>query len=276
MLSVIIPANNEEAYIGACLEAILASDEPCASIEIIVVANGCSDNTACVASGYVDQFAERGWSCRILDLSEGGKMKALNGGDEAAQGENRAYLDADVLVSPPLLAQISAVLQSASPRYSSGTPFVSEARSWATRAYRRIYRQVPFMQSGVPGFGIFAVNEAGRARWGAFPDIISDDTFVRLQFAPEERIAIPATHQWPMVEGFAKLVKVRRRQDQGVAEIAERFPELLKNDDKQPFGLGKAVGMACRDPIGFGVYSAVALSVRLTKQQNATAWSRGR
>lgn len=277
-LSVIIPASNEADYISACLEAVLASEWETAAdnLEVIVVANGCSDNTAEIAERHSGAFRALGWHYTVLDLAEGGKMNALNQGDAAAHHAARAYLDADVIVSPPLLAQIDAALASDAPRYASGTPFICEAETWATRAYRRIYRKVPFVTQGVPGFGIFAVNASGRQRWGTFPDIISDDTFVRLSFTPDERVAVAASHDWPMVEGFGRLVKVRRRQDQGVAEIAVRFPHLLENDDKVSLGLSGMLRLALGDPIGFGVYAAVALAVKFTKSRTGNTWTRGR
>ncbi len=46
MISVIIPANNEEGYIGTCLDLLLASDPPAkGAMQVIVVANGCMDDT---------------------------------------------------------------------------------------------------------------------------------------------------------------------------------------------------------------------------------------
>jgi glycosyltransferase involved in cell wall biosynthesis len=46
VLSVILPASNEEAYIGACLTALFASDPVPGGAEVVVVANGCRDATA--------------------------------------------------------------------------------------------------------------------------------------------------------------------------------------------------------------------------------------
>src|SRR5690606_35650380 len=151
------------------------------------------------------------------ELAQGGKPGALNAGDAAARGPMRAYLDADVTVSPPLLAQIVAVLVQAGPAYASGRVNITTRQSRVSRAYARIWRQVPFMRQGVPGCGFFAVNAVGRARWTEFPAIISDDTFVRLQFAPTERHLVQAGYDWPIAEGFGALVRVRRRQDAGVA-----------------------------------------------------------
>ncbi|MFP4273862.1 MAG: glycosyltransferase family 2 protein [Paracoccaceae bacterium] len=275
-LSVIIPANDEAETIGACLSALLDSTLPRGMpVQVIVAANGCTDDTAARARSVGGQAAARGWLLQVLDLPEGGKPGALNAADAVASGPLRVYLDADVIVSPDLLVQIGRALAVDAPRWASGTVRIPRAQSRLTRAYARIYRRVPFMTRGVPGCGLFAVNAAGRARWGAFPDVIADDTFVRLHFTPDERIGLPASYDWPLVEGWANLVKVRRRQDAGVAEIARRFPELLQRDDKPALGAGGMARLALSDPPGFAVYAGVALAVRATRHRR-DGWSRGR
>ncbi len=278
MLSVLIPANNEADRIGACLQAVLDSvfTEHKKQPEIIVVANGCNDNTAMVANDYTTAATAAGWRLRVLDLQQGGKLSALNAGDAAASYGNRIYLDADVIVSPLLVDQLQDVLTQKAAIYASGAVEISPSKTWVSRAYRRIYRRVPFIAEGVPGCGIFAVNAAGRGRWDKFPNIISDDTFVRLHFVPDERIGVPAPYQWPIVEGFANLVRVRRRQDAGVNEIAAKYPQLLRNDDKAPFGLTKKFRLAMSDPAGFAVYALVAIVVRLGGSRASENWSRGR
>ena len=80
MLSVIIPASNEETFIGPCLAALLAS-EP-VEAEVIVVANGCRDRTAHVARGFIALAAARGWRMVVLELAQGSKPAALNAGDD--------------------------------------------------------------------------------------------------------------------------------------------------------------------------------------------------
>lgn len=274
MLSVIIPASNEADHVGACLAALFASDPVPGGAEAIVVANGCRDNTADRARGARPQAEAAGWRLSVLEQQVGSKIAALNAGDAAAQGEIRAYLDADVRVSHPLMAQLALALSDALPRYASGRAVIPPGQSRITRAYARFWLGLPFALSEAPGYGLFAVNAAGRARWGAFPALISDDTFVRLQFAPSERIGCPATYQWPMVEGFAALVRVRRRQDAGVAEIARLYPGLLANEGKDPPGAARLLRMAVADPVGFAVYAAVSVAVRLRRDNGA--WARGR
>lgn len=294
MLSVIIPANNEADYIGFCLDALLSSIAPAPSapgvasegveggpvaawaVEIVVVANACADATVSVARERAAAAAAKGWRLAVLDIAEGGKLNALNVGDRKATGSIRVYVDADVIVSPGLLGQLCAALDRSDPAYASGRPTVPRHPNWFTRAYVRLWLRVPFMTECVPGCGVFAVNAAGRARWGAFPDIISDDTFVRLSFAPEERISVPAPYSFPMCDGFSKLVRVRRRQNVGVEQVAQLYPELTRNDDKPRVGLGRAARLAVSDPIGFIIYGVVSLAVRLPSRETPLAWTRGR
>lgn len=295
-LAVVIPANNEAAYIGPCLEALLASVLPVADgavgavgaagaagaapkpvppVEILVVANGCTDQTCATARAFEPAAAARGWRLRVVDLARPGKIDALNAADRIADGAVRIYLDADVVVGPHLLCALREALARPEPAYASGRVTIAPARSAVSRAYGRFWSHLPFVQLAAPGFGIFAVNAAGRARWGAFPDIVADDTFVRLNFAPSERTEVAASFTWPLVEGFAPLVRVRRRQDAGVVEVQRLFPRLMNNEDKPRMTARRALVLALRDPVGFGVYAAVIAATRLSRRRHLE-WSRGR
>ncbi|MEM7230606.1 MAG: glycosyl transferase, partial [Planctomycetota bacterium] len=120
---------------------------------------------------------------------------------------------------------------------------------------------------------LFAVNAAGRARWGNFPDIISDDTYVRLHFNPTERRLVQANYEWPLVEGIHALIHVRGRQDRGVREIYSRYPELAINTNEKQATGWLVCRLALQDPVGMVVYLCVAGAARLTRD---SAWSRGR
>ncbi|MGR3630270.1 MAG: glycosyltransferase family 2 protein [Sulfitobacter sp.] len=273
--SVLIPAHNEADWLPACLDALCAADPVAGPVEVIVVANGCTDDTAELARRKAPAFEARGWALRVLELAQGSKLGALNAGEAAARGAVLVYLDADVLVSPPLLAQLAEALAEDAPRYASGMPQVTTSGDWVTRHYTRFWQTTGFMTHGVPGFGVFAMNRTGRGRWGDWPDIISDDTFARLNFRPEERIAVPAPYAWPMIEGFAPLVRVRRRQDIGVAEVEQLFPDLMRNDDAhdqmRPFWR-----RALADPLGALVFVAVRLTICAPVFRSANRWVRGR
>lgn len=277
-VSLILPAHNEADLIQTCIAAVLASTPlPVGwTLELLVIANGCSDATAERARSMADFAQAKGWGLTVIETAKGGKLSALNTAEASARGDIFIYLDADVSVDPPLLAQIVGALDAGAPRYASGTPRLAPAQSWITRAYARIWARLPFFRTGVPGFGVFAMNRSGRATWGMWPDIISDDTFARLNFAPSQRHKVPAGYSWPMVEGFANLVRVRRRQDAGVREIRNVYPQLCENDDTPRPGSGKLAWLAITDPIGFGVYVAVALAVKTPLYRNTSRWARGR
>ncbi len=273
-LSVIIPAHNEEAWIDRCLAALLAQSGDTGTVQILVVANACQDRTVSLAQGYADRAAAQGWTLAVLDLPQGGKVHALNAGDLAARGAARIYLDADIACDPAMLSQLRAALDTEAPRYATGTLAVAPAESWVTRAYASVWRRLPFVQGGTVGAGLFAVNAAGRARWGDFPPVISDDTFIRLSFAPEERIEVSARYHWPMVEGFANLVRVRRRQDAGVEELRRHYPALFANEGKAQLTLSDLARIALRVPLGFLIYLSVHVAVRM--RPPAADWTRGR
>ena len=274
--SVLIPAHNEADYLPACLDALLASTPVAGGVEVIVIANGCTDDTAAIAERYRAQAEAKGWGWQVLDLEEGGKLGAWNAGEDASSGTALIYLDADVLVSPPLVGQLAEALHGDGPRYASGRAEVTvKGGDPLTRHYTRFWLTTPFMVHGVPGFGVFAMNRAGRARWGKWPDIISDDTFARLNFTPEERIQVAATYDWPMIEGFRRLVQVRRRQDIGVQEIEDRYPALMQNDDPHDRTV-PVWRRALRDPAAFAAFVAVRLAIHLPIMRSSNRWVRGR
>jgi glycosyltransferase involved in cell wall biosynthesis len=274
-LSVIIAARNEESLIARCLAALLAQTAvPGGPVEVIVAANACTDATVARARAAAPAFAARGWRVEVLDLAHGGKLGAIAAGEAVARGRALVYLDADVVCEPALLSQLSAALDTDLPRYATGTLAVARAETFMTRAYSRVWTRLPFVRGGAVGAGLFAVNRPGRARWGEWPDIISDDTFARLHFAPNERIEVTAQYHWPMVEGFSNLVRVRRRQDAGVAEIARQYPALLANEGKMPVTKSLIARLALTDPPGLAAYLAVHAAVRMKPPSNE--WTRGR
>src|SRR5688500_5584423 len=108
-ITVIIPAHNEAAVIERCLRALTdgAAD---GELDVIVVANGCSDDTAATARKF---GASGGGGVRVLETDVPSKSNALNLGDhaaDAADGWPRVYADADVVLSLASLRRIAAAL----------------------------------------------------------------------------------------------------------------------------------------------------------------------
>jgi len=85
-LSLIIPAYNEEKYIGACLEHALKNSKGKFS-EIIVIDNASTDKTAEVAGKF--------GGVRVIRENEKGLTKARQRGFRESTGDILAYIDAD-------------------------------------------------------------------------------------------------------------------------------------------------------------------------------------
>ncbi len=92
LLSIIVPAHNEEYRLPGALEQILRFLEGQSfSSEVIVVENGSGDRTYEIAR----QFAREHGNVRVIQ-SERGKGAAVKRGMLAAQGEYRFMCDADL------------------------------------------------------------------------------------------------------------------------------------------------------------------------------------
>jgi cellulose synthase/poly-beta-1,6-N-acetylglucosamine synthase-like glycosyltransferase len=90
LVSIIVPAYNEESTIGKCLGSILDQDYE-GEMEIIVVNDGSTDRTAEIVSKYPVKF---------IDLKvNGGKANALNRAIEDAKGDILIFTDSDSFMS---------------------------------------------------------------------------------------------------------------------------------------------------------------------------------
>ncbi|PLL10754.1 glycosyl transferase [Tabrizicola sp. TH137] len=261
--TIIIPASNESAWIGPCLDALLDQSPQAGQMVVILSANACRDDTVAQARLRSAAFAARGSRLIVIDSETPGKPAALNRADALAPHGPRAYLDADVTCAPGLIAALRAVLAQPEPRYATGRLTLAPAQSAVTRRYGRLWMALPFHKQGAPGAGLFAVNPAGRARWKAFPDLISDDSFVRLHFTPAERIEVPFPYLWPLPEGFANLARVRRRQDAGLAELHRDHPALFRKGEETAAAPGLLLRLLARQPLDLATYMAVRLAARL-------------
>lgn len=99
MLSIIIPAYNEESRIKPTLEAYLEFFKD-KDIEIIIVMNGCTDNTLKVVESIKDQ------RLKYLNLKQVGKGNALLQGFKIASGDLVSYVDADNSTTPEFLNKL--------------------------------------------------------------------------------------------------------------------------------------------------------------------------
>lgn len=100
LVSILVPAWNEEVGIAATVRSILRSDYP--HIETIVIDDGSTDNTAAVMAALVAEQDATGSEHRLIcrSVPNGGKSRALNTGLRMSKGEIIITIDADSVIEP--------------------------------------------------------------------------------------------------------------------------------------------------------------------------------
>ena len=204
MASVVIAAYNEAAVLARCLGALHAGAD---GLDVVVVANGCSDDTAGVARSIPH--------VSVVEIPEAGKARALNAGEREVRSFPRAYLDADMTVSRGDLDRLFAAV-------GEGVLAVAPRRSvdvrhspLLVRSYFAVHRRLPVMAASLFGRGLVVVSEHGRARFTAFPELVADDMFLDGLFAPGEKRVVEdvvSVVRAPRRTGdlYRRLVRVRR------------------------------------------------------------------
>jgi glycosyltransferase involved in cell wall biosynthesis len=107
LVSVIIPAHDEEKMIRDCLLSVY--NQSYKNLEAIVVCNGCRDRTRSIAQQYFS---------KVLDLRAPGTSRARNAGARAASGEILVFLDADSVMRKDMIGKVVSVMDSG---YVGGT-----------------------------------------------------------------------------------------------------------------------------------------------------------
>jgi len=103
LLSFVVPAYNEEAYLGPCLESIIEQTQGLEHLtEIIVVNNASTDGTRGVALSYNQKYgnAKYGPRVQVVDEHRKGLPYARQAGFLASSGTLIANVDSDSRLTP--------------------------------------------------------------------------------------------------------------------------------------------------------------------------------
>jgi dolichyl-phosphate beta-glucosyltransferase len=183
LLSIIIPAYNEEKRLPGTLEQICRFvQQQSYPAEIIVVENGSTDRTFEVAQ----TFARNGPPCRAIHIDVRGKGLAVQAGMLQARGQYRFMCDADLSMPiaevnrflPPQLKNGEIVIAS---REAPGSVRFDEPayRHWGGRGINLLIRllALPGLRDTQCGFKMFQADIA--------EDIFGYQTFPGISFDPE-------------------------------------------------------------------------------------------
>lgn len=223
MISIVVPAHNEGSVIARTLSQWVTaplSEE----IGVVVVCNGCTDDTATIARRFEP-------TVHVVESEIASKIHALNLGEQMSSGFPRIYVDADIHISIDAIRALARRLAQGDVLAVAPTANINlTGCSWLVRKYYDIRSRLPSSREGIGGSGVYALSEAGRKRFGKFPEVTADDTYVRLQFCANERETLPdvTSTVFPPRSGL-QLIAVRTRTYRGTFDLAQRFPELQGN-----------------------------------------------
>ena len=266
--AVIVPAYNEAAVIKRTL-APLSRAAVEDYIDLVVVANGCSDDTADVARSVP--------GVRVVELEQGSKPAALNAGDAATTLWPRIYLDADIeLSADAVLAVLDRLAEDdvlvARPEYRVDT----SGASALVRSYYRARNRIARHKLAMWGAGAYGLNEKGHDRFGAFPTVTGDDLFVDTRFEAHEKAVVatsPSVVKTP-ADTSSLLAVLGRFHRGGVELFASDGPDGRIHDT----GLHTALAVigtirGPRSAVDAAVYLGVALAGR-RRARRSQVWAR--
>jgi glycosyltransferase involved in cell wall biosynthesis len=264
--------------IRRCLEALTnGTGKPSVPfpLEIVVVCNGCTDQTAAVAR----QFPH----VTVVEIPEASKVAALNTGDEVVTAWPRIYLDADSELSN---ASARSLLRETVHRkdpaiVTASVEFETGGCSALARSFVRGAKRTSFVKFGVNAGGVYALNGSGRARFGRFPELTNDDFFVSSFFdASEQVIDANAKVITRPPRDVRSLIRVRSRIYYGNREVAATRPP-----NRAPWRGWRNIAYAirCTRSLGeagdLGVYVAINIiakwtAVKMARTGSSPMWQR--
>lgn len=150
MITVIVPAFNEEKLIRACLDSLAAQSS--LPDEILVVDNASTDRTAAIVETFIAEHPAL--NVRLIHEEKKGCHHARETGWRAAQGDVIVHVDADETFPPDWMAKIRAALQKHPDTAAMGgtirfqnAPFVV----WLTQVlYNLLYPRIVQWTKGFP------------------------------------------------------------------------------------------------------------------------------
>lgn len=226
--SVVVPAHNEAAVLPRLLDQ-LALAAAAGTLEVVVIPNGCTDDTAVVARRYP--------GVTVSELTTGSKIAALNHGDELATTFPRAYVDADVDLTAATLLAVFRVLEAPDgpPAARPRSRYSTDHSTGLARAYHRAKRAANSSdEAHLWGAGCYVLSRAGRGRFDRWPDVEGDDYWIDRQFAPAEKAVVdvpPVVVHPPRT--LRDVIRTGARHYRGNVAV-ERDPTLVSTSGSGP------------------------------------------
>lgn len=180
LASVVIPAHDEAFSIARTLRALRTGTGD-GDLDVVVVCNGCTDETAALAR-EADPHA------RVIEIEQPSKGEAVRVGNAATSVFPRVHLDADIELSGTAILDLIQPI--ARGEVLATAPLRSLPRAGCSRWvrwYYDVWEQLPQVETGLFGRGVVVLSEEGQARVAHVSGLMNDDLGLSEAFAAGER-----------------------------------------------------------------------------------------
>ncbi|TAD94018.1 MAG: glycosyltransferase, partial [Bacteroidetes bacterium] len=148
-ITVIVPARNEAANIAACLQSVLGQQYPMALLQLIVVNDASTDDTAEIVAGFMPRHPNLLCISLPATVQSAHKKRAIQAGIAAATGNLVVCTDADCTMRPQWLQALASAHQ-------QGAQFVAAPVMFHTRpTLLSIFQTLDFISlQGITGASV--------------------------------------------------------------------------------------------------------------------------
>lgn len=220
-ISIVVPVYNEAARIAKSAAMLLDGLPP--GTETIFVCNGCTDRSEEILKDIVGSRAE------IMRLAVGDKAAAIRAAERKLTQFPRFYVDADVLVTGHAIVALAKVLERRKLELISPRAIPDfDSVSWPARAVHQVWHALPHGMNGA-FHQVLGVSREGRSRWGEFPDVMADDSFIESRIPASRKAVDDLIYQvYAPPRTLWATVQVRKRWASGQRQLRSLDIEVPK------------------------------------------------
>ena len=231
-VSVVIPAYNAESTIGQAVEHSLAQGKGPMEVEVVVVDDGCTDDTAIIAESA---------GATVIRQENAGPAAARNRGWESATGQVICFTDSDCVPSAGWIENLLDGFTDGEVGAVAGSYEIANSNSWLAHwVHREIMERHKRMPPFVRAFGSYNVAipryvlEASGGFDPAYRQASGEDNDLsyrlakmgwRIAFRPQAKVA----HHHP--EKVWKYLLEQYRHGFWRAKLYKDYPEMIRGDD---------------------------------------------
>lgn len=228
MAAIIIPAHNEERNIGQLL-TLLTQGNWNDHYEIYVCCNGCVDKTEEIVKSF-DKV-------NLISTDVPSKINAIRLVESYDIGYPRVYVDSDISIDKNSVVKIIDYLSGQEEPYLAvPQPYIDTSMSsLGVKLFYSVWVHTTHCLDDGYGSCVFALNKSARDLFDEFPEIISDDGFVR-GIVPAGNIEVVkgAVSTVSPPKNLSGLVKIKTRSKLGNYELKRMGYDIYQSVHGKP------------------------------------------